>query len=84
MNNYNILIWIGVLAVIFAILWWNGQLTRLAAYVRETRAELDRCSWPSWAELKASTIVVFTAIAILGAFTYTADWVFAHIIKILT
>ena len=84
MNNYNVLIWIGVLAVIFAVLWWNGQLTRLAAYVRETRAELDRCSWPSWSELKGSTIVVFISIAILGIFTYAVDKIFYFVIRILT
>jgi preprotein translocase subunit SecE len=83
-NSYSILIWIGVLAVIFALLWWSGQLTRLAAYVRETRVELEKCSWPTWAELKGSTIVIFIAILMLSAFTYVVDKVFYFFIRIIT
>ena len=57
----------------FAILWWQGQLKRLAAYVTETREELKKCTWPSWDELKGSTVVVMITIAILGAFTVVVD-----------
>ena len=84
MKNYGILIWIGVLAVIFALMWRGGQLARLVTYVRETRAELDKCSWPTWAELRGSTVVIFITVALLGVFTMIVDWVFAHLINILT
>jgi preprotein translocase subunit SecE len=83
-KDYSILIWIGALAVLFAILWWNGLLTRLANYVRETRAELERCSWPTWAELKGSTVVIFVSIFLLGVFTVVTDWIFSYVIRILT
>jgi preprotein translocase subunit SecE len=60
-------------AVIFGLLWWKGQIARLAVYVQETRVELEKCSWPTWEELKGSTLLVFISIALLGAFTYAVD-----------
>jgi preprotein translocase subunit SecE len=83
-KNYSILIWIGVLAVVFGLMWYGGQLARLTNYVRETRAELEKCSWPTWAELKGSTLVIFISLILLGVFTMVVDWVFANLIRILT
>jgi preprotein translocase subunit SecE len=83
-KNYSILIWIGVLAVVFALMWWGGQLTRLSNYCRETGEELKKCTWPTWAELKGSTIVVFISILLLGVFTMAVDWLFANLVRILT
>jgi preprotein translocase subunit SecE len=73
-----------VLAVVFGLMWYGGQLARLANYVRETRVELDKCSWPTWAELKGSTLVIFISLVLLGVFTMVVDWVFANLIRILT
>jgi preprotein translocase subunit SecE len=59
--------------LIFAYLWWQGQIRQLASYVQETREELKKCSWPSWEELKGSTVLIMISIALLGAFTYVVD-----------
>ena len=69
------LIWVAVIGAAFAILWWQGQLKRLAAYVAETREELKKCTWPTWDELKGSTVVVSVAILLLGLFTFAVDQV---------
>jgi preprotein translocase subunit SecE len=83
-NLTTILIWVAVVGVIFGLLWWQGQLKRLNAYVAETREELKKCTWPSWAELKGSTVVVAATIAILGIFTVVVDRVlFALFFEIL-
>lgn len=75
----KILIWVGVLGAVFAVLWWQGQLKRLAAYVAETREELKKCTWPTWDELKGSTVVVIIAILLIGAFTVVVDFVLHNI-----
>ncbi len=76
MNDWiKILIWVGVVGVLFALLWWQGQINRLSVYVQETREELKKCSWPSWEELKGSTALVIASIALLGAFTVSVDYV---------
>jgi preprotein translocase subunit SecE len=81
--NYSILIPIVLVAGLFALLWYSGQLVRMRNYVLETREELKKCTWPTWAELKGSTLVVFISIAILGGFTMLVDailvWCVRHI-----
>ena len=67
------LIWIVVLGVIFGILWWQGQLKRLAQYWQQTKEELKKCTWPSWDELKGSTLVVSVSILLLGVFNFVVD-----------
>ena len=41
--------------------------------MQETREELKKCSWPTWEELKGSTVVIMISIALLGAFTEVVD-----------
>ena len=75
----KILIWALVVGVAFAYLWWQGQLKRLTVYVQETREELKKCSWPTWDELKGSTVVIVITIALLGGFTVVVDLAFNYI-----
>jgi preprotein translocase subunit SecE len=72
----KILVWVAVVGAVFAFLWWQGHLQRIATYVQQTREELKKCTWPTWDELKGSTVVVSISIGILGAFTVGADFVF--------
>ena len=76
-----VIIGIIVAAVIFAILWRKGAFLRISNYFRETQEELKKCAWPSWEELKGSTVVVVVAIALLGGFTVVVDFVIAMIIR---
>jgi preprotein translocase subunit SecE len=69
----KILFWAAIIGAAFAYLWWQGQIRQLASYVQETREELKKCSWPSWVELKGSTVVIMISIALLGAFTEVVD-----------
>jgi len=64
---------VAVIGAVFGYLWWQGQVRALANYVQETWVELDKCSWPSWVELKGSTVVIMISIALLGAFTEAVD-----------
>jgi len=70
------LVWAAIVAVIFVILWWQGQIKRISAYVAETREELRKCTWPTWDELKGSTVVVTMSIVILGGLTVLIDHLF--------
>ena len=76
MNNYTqIGIWAGVFAAVFLVLWFTGNLVKLRNYLIETREELRKCTWPSWDELRGSTVLVVLSIFLLGAFTYVVDQV---------
>jgi preprotein translocase subunit SecE len=82
----KILIWAAVIGAAFAILWWQGQIRRFAVYIQETREELKKCSWPTWQELKGSTVVIAVSIILLGLFVVAADQclslIFFKIIKL--
>jgi preprotein translocase subunit SecE len=67
------LIWIGIVVAIFGFLWWRGYLKRFAAYWQATREELRKCTWPTWEELKGSTVLVSLSILLLGAVTVVVD-----------
>ena len=76
MNNWiHIAIWAVVIGALFGYLWWRGQVRRFAVYIQETREELKKCSWPTWEELKGSTVVIAISIALLGCFTVGVDLV---------
>ena len=78
-----IVVWAALILGAFAWLWRGGHLARFADYVRQTREELRKCSWPTWAELKGSTVVVAISIAILGGFTVAVDQAFFHLFMLL-
>jgi preprotein translocase subunit SecE len=69
-------IWGAVVGIIFVVLWRKGYLLQLTNYVQQTREELRKCTWPTWDELKGSTVVVTISIAILGGFVVLVDQVF--------
>ena len=66
---------------VFWFLWQKGYLLRLSTYILETREELRKCTWPTWNELKGSTIVVMISIILLGAFTVGIDFVIALFVR---
>ena len=78
-----IIIWAALILGVFAWLWRAGHLVRFANYVRLTREELRKCSWPTWPELKDSTVVVGISIAILGGFTVAIDQSLFHLFLLL-
>ena len=78
-----IIFWVVVVGGAFAWLWRAGHLVRFAAYVRQTREELRKCTWPSWEELKGSTVVVTISIIILGVFTVAIDQIFFRLFMLL-
>jgi preprotein translocase subunit SecE len=77
----KILIWVVLVGIAFAVLWYKGYLVRFANYVQQTREELKKCTWPTWDELKGSTVVVAISIALIGLFTVLVDLVFAFLAR---
>ena len=71
-----IIVWAVIIGGLFIWLWRGGQLVRFTDYVKATREELKKCTWPSWDELKGSTVVVTISIIILGGFTVVVDQIF--------
>ncbi len=75
MSDYiKIIVWGVIIAGVFAWLWWRGDIVRMRNYILETREELKKCTWPSWNELKGSTVVVMISVLLLGLFTVGVDY----------
>ena len=82
MRDYiTLFLWVLIVGGVFAYLWRKGMLTRLAEYIAETREELRKCTWPSLAELKGSTVVVMITVALLGLFTVVSDFVILKFVR---
>jgi preprotein translocase subunit SecE len=79
-----IIIWAVLVGGLFAWLWWAGHLARFTAYVQQTREELRKCTWPSWDELKGSTVVISISIVLLGGFTVLVDYIFTWVVTHIT
>ncbi len=73
-----------VIGVAFGLAWWKGYITRISNYFQEMREELRKCAWPTWDELKGSTVVVTIAIVLIGAFTYGVDTAFFYLVRLIS
>jgi len=56
----------------FLVRWWN-----------ETRGELRKVVWPTWAEVRYLTVVVLLVTFLTSAFFGFIDWIFLHIVGFL-
>ena len=82
-NTVWIIVWVVVIGGLFAWLWYKGYLQQFADYVKATREELRKCTWPSWEELKGSTVVITISIVILGGFTVLVDQILFRVFMFL-
>lgn len=79
-----IIVWVVIIGGVFAWLWRAGHLARFTVYVQQTKEELRKCTWPTWDELKGSTVVVFISIILLGGFTVLVDAIFTWLLTHIT
>jgi preprotein translocase subunit SecE len=56
----------------------------IRVFVRETWDELLKCAWPTWTELRDSTVVVVVAAAVLGLFTSISDFSLTQFVILFT
>ena len=53
-------------------------------FVVEMIDELKKATWPTWTELRDSTVVVILAAVILGAFTSISDFALINFVDLFT
>jgi len=72
-----------VIALVAFTLFSTRQ--KIVVYMRETRAELGKVSWPSRADATDLTVVVLVTITVsalfLGFFDAVFTWVFAQVMQ---
>ena len=57
---------------------------KVRGFIRDTLAELGRCTWPSRQELMESTVLVIVAVVILGCFVAGVDEIARIVIRFIT
>lgn len=67
-----------------AVLFWRQPLLAFAlkstAFVREVRAEVRKVSWPTWEDLRKSTVVIIIIVVIVGAIIGLMDLLFQWVL----
>ena len=74
---------LGVAVAVFFWAWQKGYLLSLGNYVDDTKIELRKCTWPTRAELKGSTVVVIVSTGLMAVFTVGVDFVISQLIILL-
>jgi preprotein translocase subunit SecE len=59
------------------------MFARMIQYLKESRAELAKITWPSRQELRGSTVVVIVSVILLTIFIGVVDQIFNYLLKIL-
>ena len=53
---------------------------RTANYMREMRAELRKVTWPTWEDLRKSTMVIILFVIMVGILIGIMDFVFSKLL----
>lgn len=61
----------------------ENAIVRGMQFVKESKNELRKVSWPPRKETTAVTMVVIIAVFIVGFYLATVDWMFSSVIKYL-
>ena len=62
----------------------TNPFSKIRQFYQETMVELKKASWPTRPELINSVIVVFVALALLGAYVSLADFAIYNVVDLLT
>jgi preprotein translocase subunit SecE len=62
----------------------KNPFTSTRIFFGEMVDELKKASWPTWTELRDSTVVVIVACVLLGVFTSVADFSLYQVVDLFT
>lgn len=59
-------------------------MLKLRTFIQDTYTELTtKVTWPTWAELQESAIVVMVASLIIGVVVYAMDMAFSSVLSVI-
>ena len=59
----------------------QGLFARIAQFLRDTRAEMKRVSWPNATTVKNTTIITLVAVVFFSLYLFAVDRVWAFLIE---
>mgnify|MGYP000229017182 CR=1 FL=1 len=72
--------WPALILAVFIWMWRTGKIAGIRNYILETKEQLDKCTWPTWNELRQHIVVVLISSFLLAVFTVAADFVVREIV----
>jgi preprotein translocase SecE subunit len=54
---------------------------RLRSFLHDVRVEMKQVNWPSWLDVKSTTIIVAVTVAFFGIYFAITDYMFGNAIK---
>jgi preprotein translocase subunit SecE len=54
---------------------------KIVAFLTDTVKEMKKVTWPTYGELRESTMVVIVVCAVIALFVFGVDWVVSNILK---
>jgi preprotein translocase subunit SecE len=62
--------------------WFTEKIEGITEFYTETRHEMQRVTWPTRDQVRATTLVVIVTVFFFGAFFYVADsWIMGPFIQ---
>ena len=84
MNLGLIIIAALVLAAVVSLVLWREPVFsaagRTVSYFREVRTELGKVTWPTWEDLRKSTLVIILFVIAIGILIGILDWIFSKLL----
>ncbi len=59
----------------------DGFPGRLAKFLRDVRAEMKRVSWPSFNEVKNTTIITLVAVVFFAVYLFAVDHIWVYLLN---
>jgi preprotein translocase subunit SecE len=56
---------------------------RIIAFFTDVAKEMKKVTWPSYEELKDSTMIVLAVCGIIAGFVFGVDWIVSNILKVI-
>ena len=72
-----------VVTVAALVLWRQPILAftgRTRGFLREVRAEVRKITWPTWEDLRRSTLIITVIVILIGILIGIMDWMFSKIL----
>ncbi len=69
-------------AMAYGLMWLFFRHQRVSEFMIDTETEMRKVSWPSWEQLKTSTVATVVAVFLLGVYLYVVDVVFSRLFQL--
>lgn len=72
-----------VVTVAALVLWRQPILAftgRTRVFIHEVRGEVRKITWPTWEDLRRSTLIITVIVIVIGILIGIMDWLFSKIL----